>query len=265
MASFSANLGTIGYWATNSNYMYGTISGTATRNGTTVTLSGMKIAITSRYTSTGSGSFWFEVNGTRTTFTINAGSGTTNLGTHNLNNTSFTSPLGTTSKSVSWKSPDVPSGGSFTVTFDSGETVPDTPTTSLVSFGAGTITMSYGTDSFGTAGSGTVRLYMATDSSFSDEIEVANKTTTGQSETTITGLSHRNEYYFRSRATSTVGNSNYSTTVGPVTPNPAVKIYGSVAGKTAMVVIPYGSVNGKTKKIVKIYGSVNGKTKLIYN
>lgn len=262
MATFFSGAN-IGYWSSTANYIYATLTGDVTRNSNnTVTLSNMRLALTTRYSSSGSGQLWFEVNGTRTTFTASASG--TSLGTHALNNTTFNVSTTQTSASVSWKSSDG-NTGSFNVTFPSGATVPNTPTNSLVSFGAGTITMSYGTDSFGTAGSGTVRLYMATDSSFSDEIEVANKTTTGQSETTITGLSHRNEYYFRSRATSTVGDSNYSTTVGPVTPNPAVKIYGSVAGKTAMIITPYGSVNGKTKKIVKIYGSVNGKTKLIYN
>ncbi len=255
----------IGFWGSSNNTMYGTLNGTVTRSGNTVTLSSMTLKITTRYASTGSGTIWFEVNGTRTSMYINAGSsGTTNLGTHNLNNTSFGVTTTQTSKDVSWLSSDSKSG-TFPVTFPSGATVPNTPTNSLVGYGAGSITVSYGTTSFGTAGAGTVSLYMATDSSFSDEIEVASKTTTGQSETTITGLSHRNEYYFRSRATSTVGNSSYSTTVGPVTPNPAVKIYGSVNGSTAMVITPYGSVSGETKRIVKIYGSVNGEAKLIYN
>lgn len=261
MATFFSGA-TIGYWSSTSNYIYGTLTGNVSRSGNTVTLSGMSLAMTTRYASTGSGPYWFEVNGTRTSYTCTASG--TSLGSHSLNNTSFSVSTTQTSASVSWKSADGNSG-SFTVTFPSGATVPNTPTNSLVGYGAGSITISYGTASFGTAGSGTVSLYMATDSSFSDEVEVASKTTTGQSTFTVTGLSHRNTYYFRSRATSTVGNSNYSTTVGPVTPNPAVKVYGSVAGKTAMVVTPYGSVAGKTKKIVKIYGSVNGKTKLVYN
>lgn len=254
----------IGFWGSSNNTMYGTLNGTVSRSGNTVTLSGMTLKITSRYTSTGSGTIWFEVNGTRTSIYVNAGSGTTNLGTHNLNNTSFGVTTTQTSKDVSWLSSDSKSG-SFTVTFPSGATVPNTPTNSLVGYGAGSITVSYGTDSFGTAGAGTVRLYMATTSNFSDEIEIDSKTTTGQSSYTKTGLTHRNSYYFRSRATSTVGNSSYSTTLGPIVPNPAVKIYGSVAGKTKMVLIPYGSVAGKTKKITKIYASVNGKTKLIFN
>lgn len=261
MATFFSGA-TIGFWSSTSNYIYGTLTGNVSRSGNTVTLSGMSLAMTTRYTSTGSGSYWFEVNGTRTSYTCTASG--TSLGSHSLNNTSFSVSTTQTSASVSWKSADG-NTGSFTVTFPSGATVPNTPTNSLVGYGAGSITVSYGTDSFGTAGAGTVRLYMATTSNFSDEIEIDSKTTTGQSSYTKTGLTHRNSYYFRSRATSTVGNSNYSTTLGPIVPNPAVKIYGSVAGKTKMILIPYGSVAGKTKKITKIYASVNGKTKLIFN
>lgn len=252
----------IGYWSSTSNYIYGTLTGNVSRSGNTVTLSGMNLSLTTRYTSTGSGQLWFEVNGTRTTFTASASG--TSLGSHGLNNTSFSVSTSQTSASVSWKSSDG-NTGSFTVTFPSGATVPNTPTISLEGFGAGTVTISYGTTSFGTAGSGTVYLYQATNSSFTDEVQVASKTTTGQSSVTIGNLSHRETYYYRSRANSTVGNSSYSSTVGPVTPNPAVKIYGSVNGSSTMIVTPYGSVNGKTKVIKKIYGSVEGKTKLIYN
>lgn len=271
MANYLTNVrcgswaGTAMYVTTSGNNSFTNNAIQATRSGNTVTISGMKSVFTAYAASGSDSSFWSAIYLGNTQLKRVTGI-TMNNGTHNYGNISFNVGTSDTSATIQFRSSE---GSSYyynmSVAFPSGQTVPDTPTASLSTYGAGSITISYGTASFGTAGSGTVSLYMATDSSFSDEVEVASKTTTGQSETTVTGLSHRNTYYFRSRATSTVGNSNYSATVGPVTPNPAVKIYGSVAGKTAMVVTPYGSVAGKTKKIVKIYGSVAGKTKLIYN
>lgn len=263
MATYLQNV-RCGSWAGTAMYVT-TTGGDPTRSGNTVTITNMKSVFTAYGASGSDSSFWSAIYLGNTQLKRVTGI-TMNNGTHSYGNISFSVSTGQTSATLQFRSSE---GSSYyynmNLSFPSGETVPDAPTASLVTYGAGSITVSYGTDSFGTAGSGTVSLYMATDSSFSDEVEVASKTTTGQSETTITGLSHRNEYYFRSRATSTVGNSNYSTTVGPVTPNPAVKIYGSVAGSTAMVVTPYGSVAGKTKRIVKIYGSVLDKSKLIYN
>lgn len=263
MATYLSNV-RCGSWAGTAMYVT-TTGGDPTRSGNTVTISNMKSVFTA-YGATGADSgFWSAIYLGNTQLKRVTGI-TMNNGTHNYGNVSFSVSTGQTTATIQFRSSE---GSSYyynmNLSFPSGQTVPDTPTTSLSTYGAGSITISYGTASFGTAGSGTVSLYMATDSSFSDEVEVASKTTTGQSTFTVTGLSHRNTYYFRSRATSTVGNSNYSTTVGPVTPNPAVKVYGSVAGKTAMVFTPYGSVAGKTKRIVKIYGSVNGKTKLVYN
>lgn len=44
----------------------------------------------------------------------------------------------------------------------------------------------------------------------------------------------------------------------------AVKLYGSVNGKSQEITKLYGSVNGVSKEIKKLYGSVNGVSKLIY-
>lgn len=256
-----------GSWASTS--MYVTVSGNAsgTRSGNTITLGNMK-SVFSAYQGSGSDSgFWSAIykGGTQlkrvTGLTMSGGSGT-----HNYGNVKFTVGTSDTTATLQFRSSEGNSYYySFDVSFPTGATVPSTPTISLVETAAGSITISYGTNSFGTAGSGTVKLYMSENSGFSGETEVASKTTTGQSSVIITGLSHRKNYYFRARATSSVGNSSYSNSVGPVTPNPAVKIYGSANGNTMMITKPYGSVNGNTKQITKIYGSVNGLSKLIYN
>lgn len=112
----------IGYWGQTNNYIYADLTGTVSRTGNTVTLSGMTLSLTSRYgNSYGSGSYSFTVNGTSTSFTINASG--YNLGSHSLNSTSFSVSTSQTSASVSWRSSDGKSG-SFTVSFPSGGSAP---------------------------------------------------------------------------------------------------------------------------------------------
>lgn len=120
MATFFSGQ-TVGYWSSGSNYIYATLTGNVSRSGNTVTLSGMNIALTTRYSSTGSDNLWFEVNGTRTSYKAYASG--TSLGTHNLNNTSFSVSTTQTSANVGWKSSDNYTG-SFTVTFPSGASAP---------------------------------------------------------------------------------------------------------------------------------------------
>lgn len=45
--------------------------------------------------------------------------------------------------------------------------------------------------------------------------------------------------------------------------NAPSRVYGSVNGKSKLLVKMYGSVNGKSKKITKLYASVNGKSKRV--
>ena len=120
MATFFSGQ-TVGYWSSSTNYIYGTLTGNVSRSGNTVTLSGMKIALTTRYSSTGSDNLWFEVNGTRTSYKVSASG--TSLGTHTLNNTSFSVSTTQTSANVGWKSSDNYTG-SFNVTFPSGASAP---------------------------------------------------------------------------------------------------------------------------------------------
>lgn len=120
MATFFSGQ-TVGFWSSSSNYIYATLTGNVSRSGNTVTLSGMKIALTTRYSSSGSDTLWFEVNGTRTSYGVSASG--TSLGTHNLNNTSFSVSTTQTSANVGWKSSDNYTG-SFTVTFPSGASAP---------------------------------------------------------------------------------------------------------------------------------------------
>lgn len=120
----------VGWWSTASNYIYGTLTGNVSRSGNTVTLSGMTLTLWTRYSASGSDpNQWFDVNGTRTYFTVYASG--TDLGSHSLNNTSFNVSDSQTSASVRWGSYDGYSD-SFTVTFPSGYTAPTGLSVSLV-------------------------------------------------------------------------------------------------------------------------------------
>ena len=118
MASFSANLGTIGYWSRVSNTFNGSISGTVSRSGNTVSLTGMTLSISGWHSSDWgtSPNFWMKVAGSQTTWTMSA-----KQGSQGLNNASFSVNASDTSKSVSWSTSDGYSG-SFTVSFPSGVT-----------------------------------------------------------------------------------------------------------------------------------------------
>lgn len=271
MANYLSNVrcgtwaGTAMYVTTSGNNSFTNNAIQASRSGNTVTISGMKSVFTAYGASGSDAGFWSAIYLGNTQLKRVTGI-TMNNGTHNYGDVSFSVSTSQTTAIIQFRSSE---GNSYyynmSVAFPSGATVPTAPTISEVSVGAGSITISYGTTSFGTAGSGVVKLYMSENSDFSSEIEVSSKITVGQSNAVITGLSHRKTYYFRSRATSSVGNSNYSNTLGPLTPNPAAKIYGSVNNMTSMIVKNYGSVNSQTKQITKIYGSENGQTKLIFN
>lgn len=260
MATFFSNR-QVGTWS--GQRMYGTLTGNVSRTGNTVTLSGLSC----RFTATGGyGSdvnYWSGIYNGNTQLTRSTGLSMSNgSGTKSYSNVSITVGATDTSHTFNFRTSD----GyrvDFTVSFPSGQTAPNTPTISISSLGVGEATISYGTTSFGTAGSGTVYLYMATDNSFSDEVEIASKTTTGQSLSVVKNLSVKTTYYFRSRATSSVGNSAYSNIVSVDLVALGI-LYGSVNGISEKVVEAYGSVNRQTKKIKRLYGSVNRQTKLIY-
>lgn len=203
----------IGFWAQADNYMYGTLTGNVSRSGNTVTLSGMWLAVSFRYSAWGSGSYTFKVNGTNTTWTMDASSPS-----HAINNTSFSVSATQTSATVSWVGSDGYSG-SFDVTFPSGYVAPTKPTISATSVNySNSLNITYGTTSFGVPSSGTVYLYGGT--SASPTTQIATKTTTGNTTYSYTGLSYNRKYYFRSRAGNGSGYSDYTSDVTATTVPP---------------------------------------------
>ena len=118
MASFSANLGTVWYWGSPSYPVSATISGNTSRSGNTVTLSGMSLALSWPPYASGSWAVSFTVNGTTTSRTMAA-----NTGSYALNNTSLSVGTSQTSANIGWSSSDGYSG-SFTVTFPAGGSAP---------------------------------------------------------------------------------------------------------------------------------------------
>lgn len=119
----------IGYWSASNNYIYANLTGNISRSGNTVTLSGMTLAMTATYNSTGSSDFTFTVNGTSTGFRAYASG--TNLGSYSLNSTSLSVSASQTSATISWSSSDGYSG-TFNITFPAGGTAPSTPTVSVI-------------------------------------------------------------------------------------------------------------------------------------
>lgn len=141
----------------------------------------------------------------------------------------------------------------------SGAIAPNTPTISLVEVGRDYIKLNYGTASFGNPATGTVYLYG--DTTDTPTTLVDSKTTTGQSEATISGLQPNTTYNFRALAYNGALYSAYSTILQVRTKG---LLYGSVSGNTKSIKDLYGSVGGNTKKITKLYGSVSGVSKRIF-
>ena len=243
----------VGAWASNDNYMYGTLTGNVSRSGNKVTLSEMSLAITSRYTSTGSAPWSFTVNGTTTSTTLSHPP--TTMG---LNNTSFDVSVNQTSATVSWSAPEGYSG-SFSVSFPSAVEAPNTPSVVGQNTDAFSNTISYATSSFGNPSSGTIYLYASTDNT--NWTQIASKTTTGSSSFLHSGLLPNFTYYYRSKATNAYAESAYSQTI-TVKTKPAV--YVSVDGASKAAQKGYASLNGVSKEILKIYDSDNGVSRRIY-
>ena len=242
MATFFSGV-IIGYWSNTSNYMYGTLTGTITRSGNTVTLSGMSLAITSRWTSYGTSNDSFSVNGTSTGFTVNFGSGGTSAGSYSLNDTSFSVDPLATSQTVYWSyygNGELTGSGAFMVTFPAGYTNPATPTISGSNTSPTSNTITYGTTSFGNPSTGTVTLYGGTTANPTTVLDTYSST--GDHTFTHTGILPSTTYYYRAKASNGQLDSSYSTEISITTDN---------------VFRLYGSVNGQTKRVDKLYGSVN--------
>lgn len=109
----------VGYWYSSENYMYGTLTGDVSRSGNTVTLSNLNLNVSLRYSGSGSGSYTFILNGTSTTWTMDASSPS-----HTLNNTSFVATASQTTATISWTGSDGYTG-SFNITFPAGTTPPE--------------------------------------------------------------------------------------------------------------------------------------------
>lgn len=244
----------VGYWATTpSNYIYGTLTGDVSRSGNTVTLSNMYLNVSFRYSAYGSGSYTFYVNGTPTTWTMDAASPS-----HSLNNTSFNVTASQTSATVSWTGSDG-YAGTFSVSFPSGVVKPNTPTISTSVIDSHTIAVTWGTTSFGVPSTGTIYLYG--DTSSTPTTQISSKTTTGNTTFTFSNLTPNTTYYFRSRATNGQLYSDYSYTVSAKT---KVGNYVPVLGKSRPVQKYYVPLSEKSRKTLKLYDSINGKSRRIY-
>ena len=121
MATFFSDTN-VGTW--DGYTMTGTLTGTVTRSGNTVTLSGMSIALrVPAGQAWGDDNWSFTVNGTSTSFHVYAQGDGYSLGSYSLNNTSFNASASQTSATIGWSSSDGVSG-TFTITFPAGSTVP---------------------------------------------------------------------------------------------------------------------------------------------
>ena len=119
MASFSANLGTIWYWGSQSFPVSGTIYGDTSRSGNTITLSNMSVALTWPGSAYGNWPVSITVANSTTSWNpLNV-----NTPSVGLNNASISVGTTDTSANVSWSSSDGYSG-SFSVSFPAGSTPP---------------------------------------------------------------------------------------------------------------------------------------------
>lgn len=161
MATFFSNQ-TIWYWGSTAFPVKGTLSGDVTRSGNTVTLSNMSLALSWPPSAYGSYPVTFTVNGTSTSRTMSA-----NTGTFAVNSTSLTVGTTATSANVSWSSSDGYSG-SFTVTFPSGGTSPTGLATQVASRTWNSATMKTSVTSWGT-GAGPNRLVIHIGPTYNNE------------------------------------------------------------------------------------------------
>ena len=225
------------YWSQTYNTKYYHWSGNWSKSGNTITLSNMKLWMTFTYASGGYG--------VSDTVTVTGGSAQTvnypdwsnaySTSQVSLNNTSFSVSSSSTSSTISCSIVDEYTG-STTISYDPSYVAPTTPTISISSSDASSVTVVYGTTSFGNPPTGTVTLYGGASASPTTALDTT--TTTGDRSFTHTGLTSGTTYYYRARANNGQLNSNYSTEIA-ITLNEHNL---------------YGSVNGETKKVEKLYG-----------
>ena len=194
MATFSQNLGTVFYWGAQRWPITGTISGSTSRSGTTITVSNVKLAL--NWSQVQSGSGYADVTFTTpsyspNSFRITAYSTTTvNLATY-----TFAADVGESGRNIGWSSSDGYSG-TYPITYDSGST-PTPPTGIYVTFISSTwnsIRVKVGVSSWGSGYSGTPTLAqnIVTSSATSSNWDtmarraLANSTTALESTQTLT-------------------------------------------------------------------------------
>ena len=253
-----------GWWYYQTNYVHATLTGDVSRSGDTVTLSNMWLALRAEQNSSGSEGQWFDVNGTRTNYTVTANG--TDLGGRSLNNTSFSVSTTQTSANVSWASSDGYSG-QFQVSFPSGATPPTSLDISNVRPGVESFTATVSLSGWG-VGSGNRyrelqcwtnglveprRYQSATGDALSSDIVVSNSS---QGTLTIVG---NTEYTLGSFATNGSANTgslnegNYTTLAYP----PSVSI-SSISANSAVLSYSIRADGGKYNKDLQY--SVDGGT-----
>ena len=259
----------IGTWS--GQPMIGTLTGDVSRSGNTVTLSNLNCTWTATYGSGNDPGAWFSIcdgwDGWNelvraTNLSMSGGSGSKWIGSCSVN-----VGVSDTSHSFTFRSSDG-AGIGFTVTFPSGGTAPANPTISNVIVTPTTLTATLNVSSWGNPSSGRFEYYFGTTPTTTDNYTL-NPTSGYTSNLSVqmnrTGLTPDTDYYIRVRVWNSVLNNPGGFILGgPYRTRPAVKLYGSVNGRTKEVKKLYGSVNGHTKEIKKLYGSVNGQTKLVY-
>lgn len=228
----------VDYWSDPNNYVYGTLTGNVSRSGNTVTLSNLQIELTPRYSSYGTSSWDFQIEGD-TVFddTISAPPRTLSL-----NSVSFGVSAAQTSKTVSWRGPGGTYSGSFTVNFPAGATGPSGGYISSKNPGTDTITLTGGITNNGT---GATKTYV--------ELIVLERAYTEG------GIPQRFEGFNAMSATKTITNSS-SISAGGITISPNKRYYAGVYADNGVEVYRYdgGTVVTKAKAPTVELTSVEG-------
>ena len=244
---------------------YATLTGTVTRSGNTVTLSNLVCNIKILYliqcsgysneyyiTTSASDTAKLSTTGVKTwDFSISASERPYSEDL-SMGNMSFSVAASDTSKTfylrcTSLEYDQIP----FTVTFESGETAPTTPTVSATSVAESSITMSYGTTSFGNPNSGTITLYGST-RAYPISTVLASEQTTGTSSYIWSSLTPNTRYYTKAVAENTAGLSTVSSVYGTVTLPPTASLsYIGLSGTTASFTYSTPNQGGAYDMILK--------------
>lgn len=255
----------VDYWSLANNYIYGTLTGDVIRSGNTVTLTNMTLALSSRFTSYGTDNMYFIVNGTRTDFYVNAGSGTTNLGSYSLSSTSFSVGTSDTSATVSWVGNTGTYSGSFNVSFPAGGTAPAGTEYGISLLHPYDATILYHAYSDGGTTLTKYLEYSLNGTDWTVFETIANGAEANGS-FFVAGLSPETAYTLRLRTRNSVGSVATSLTFStPKIQTVTVPVfYGSLSGVARRISGFYCPENGKAKATSTIYGSDNDESVVIF-